>query len=380
MLRFSEMLAGGPVTAERSARISERLLFDRGPVGSKYSRFFLMLLVSSVIAAGGIVTDSTAVVIGAMIIAPLMIPMLATAFSLMTGDVRNVFRSLLITTAGAVLVVVVAALVTRLAPTGVHLAGNSQVIARTAPRLIDLVIALAAGAAGAIAAAREDVAEVLPGVAVAISVVPPLCVAGAAFAEGSPQVAMGALLLFTVNFFAIQLAGSLVFASMGFAKSALSEVGTHARRVGIAAAIIGTVVSLVPLAATSTRLAQDAVLENRAAAAVSRWLEGTGYESLSLTVKEGVVTVQITGRGASPQTPALAALLAVGEPRPQRVRVFVLPQEIALPAGIGSLVGSNPTSEAVVPVRGSETTAPASFPSSDSSSAAPSSGTSTAPR
>ena len=85
--------------------------------------------------------------------------------------------------------------------------------------MVDLIIALAAGTAGAIAIVREDVAEVLPGVAVSISLVPPLCVAGTAFAYGQPELALGALLLFATNFFAILLVGGLVLTAVATAKN-----------------------------------------------------------------------------------------------------------------------------------------------------------------
>lgn len=231
MAWLADMLAGGKSTTDDLdlARVRDAVLFDRGNIRDKYSIFFLMLVLSSIIATGGIVGDSTAVVVGAMIITPLMTPMLAAALSIITGDGPNTVRSLLVTVAGAALVVAVAVVVTRLSPTGVQLAGNSQIAARTAPRVIDLIIALAAGAAGALAVARKDVSFVLPGVAVAISLVPPLCVAGSALAEGSQALALGALLLFATNFFAIQLAGGIVFTSMGFARVALHDASPRAR-------------------------------------------------------------------------------------------------------------------------------------------------------
>ena len=369
MNRLSEVLAGGKVTHGSVARVREHLLYDRGEVRDKYSRYFLMLFLSSIIATGGILEDSAAVVVGAMIIAPLMTPMLATAFSTITGDWRNAVRSFLVTAVGAALVVLVAAVVTSLAPAGVHLAGNAQVVSRTAPRLIDLLIALAAGAAGAVAVVRKDVAEVLPGVAVAVSIVPPLCVAGAAFAGGSPSLAYGALLLFMTNFFAVQLAGCAVFASMGFGGVARQGTTRHARNVGVAVAIIGTLLLTLPLAATSGQLARDATLENKATNAVQRWLKGTDYESLSVVVKSMVVTVQITGRGVPPQTGDLARLLSSGDPQPSRVRVLILPQELAGTAPLESSAPAVIASEAVVPKAGVETTSsvettPPSLPTS----------------
>ncbi len=116
---------------------------DRGGARDKYSRFVLMLVLLSAIATGGIVEDSTAVVIGAMIIAPLMTRMLGTALSTITGDGRNTLRSLGIAVAGAALVVAVAVPVTWLAPGARWQSGLQQ---RRRPRR---TFARVAGAGGA---------------------------------------------------------------------------------------------------------------------------------------------------------------------------------------------------------------------------------------
>jgi uncharacterized hydrophobic protein (TIGR00271 family) len=349
MAWLSEMLGGRKPTPKVVEGLRDALLFDRGQVRDKYSGFVLMLIMSSIIATGGIVADSTAVVVGAMIIAPLMTPILATAFSTITGDARNAIRSLLVTIGGAALVVAVAALVTWLAPTGVQLAGNSQVVQRTAPRLIDLVIALAAGGAGAFAMARKDVAAVLPGVAVSISIAPPLCVSGAALVEGSVPLALGALLLFATNFFAIMLAAVVVFASMGFAEFAKRGTGPHARAIGVTVIVVGTLLLIVPLAATSGQIVSEAALEGQASSAVAKWLTGSGFEALSVTVKNGVVTAEITGKGTPPKTTELANLLSAGNPRAKSVRVLILPQELASPARAQMTVPAVTSSEATVP-------------------------------
>jgi uncharacterized hydrophobic protein (TIGR00271 family) len=375
MSRSPRALGAKRVTPRAVGRVRDALLFDRGNVRDKYSAFFLMLALSSVIATGGIVTDSTAVVVGAMIIAPLMTPILATALSTVTGDGRNAIRSLLIAAGGTALVVAVAALITRLAPSGVQLAGNTQVAARTAPRVIDLVIALAAGAAGAFAIARQDVPEVLPGVAVSISIVPPLCVAGAALVEGSPQLAGGALLLFATNFFAILLAAVCVFAAMGFTRIALREYTPHARIIGIAVIVVGTLLLLAPLAATSGQIVREATLERAASSAVGDWLSGTGYQLFSMSVKDFVVTVQITGKGAPPKTADLAKLLSSGNPRPSLVRVLILPQEVAFPQSSESAVPAVSSSEATVPASSAAASTPAA--GALATQAVPASGTAT---
>ena len=92
---------------------------------------------------------------------------------------------------------------------------NSQISGRISPRLLDLFAALASGAAGAFAMSRKDVADSLPGVAISISLVPPLCVVGVTLSTGEVSAAMGAL--FVTNFFSILLTGGGVLALLGLA-------------------------------------------------------------------------------------------------------------------------------------------------------------------
>ena len=82
---------------------------------------------------------------------------------------------------------------------------NSQVLARVSPRLVDLIIALASGFVAALASVRSDIPDAVPGIAISASIVPPLCVVGAALYEGAPDAALGAFLLFITNYVAIHI-------------------------------------------------------------------------------------------------------------------------------------------------------------------------------
>jgi uncharacterized hydrophobic protein (TIGR00271 family) len=149
-------------------------VFFEGPDRSRrLSRYWLLLLLSAVIATAGVVSDSTATVIGAMIIAPLMTPILGVVLAVVTADRANLGRFLLLLAAGAAAVVALSWLLGHLVPYPVTAATNSQVAARVTPRLVDLVAALATGAVGSVALTRPDISDTLPGVAIAISLVPP---------------------------------------------------------------------------------------------------------------------------------------------------------------------------------------------------------------
>lgn len=182
--------------------------------------FYFMLTASSVIATLGLLSNSAAVIIGAMIIAPLMSPIVGVAYWLLTGKRDLIFRSLLTVIFGTIVSIVVAFLITKLM--GWKLAG-SEIIERMTPNLLDLGVAVAAGAAAAFAYTRSGVSASFAGIAIAVALVPPLCTVGIALAVGQDVSAevglvdeasfdpMGPLLLYITNFIGIVFSGSLVF-------------------------------------------------------------------------------------------------------------------------------------------------------------------------
>jgi len=175
--------------------------------------FFVLIVLSSAIATLGLLQNSAAVIIGAMLVAPLMTPILAMSLGIVRGDVRLLRLALESALKGVTLAVVVAVGMALLTPRAEL---TSEMVARTRPTLLDLIVALASGAAGAYAIGRKEVAAALPGVAIAAALVPPLCVAGAGIALARSDVAGGGLLLFITNWVAISLAGAVVFLLLGF--------------------------------------------------------------------------------------------------------------------------------------------------------------------
>lgn len=309
MDRIARILAGGSIDEAIVAVKEQSMFVSTDDPMKRYSSFFICIVLSAVIATGGIAAESTAIVIGAMLIAPLMAPIVGTSFAIVTGRPGKAAKTLLVALAGALAVVGTAYVVAALVPTGVSFAGNPEVESRTAPRVVDLVVAVASGFVGALAMARDDVAEAVPGVAVSVSIVPPLCVVGAALFAGEQAAAGGALLLFTVNFVAIQLAGNVAFFLMGFGRRRTSPAGARVRRLWYATAIAGTLLLAAPLAASSNELIQSAEDERNMKTAVRAWLDGTDYEATSVKVGDDGATVRIAGSGAYPSAQRLAALM-----------------------------------------------------------------------
>lgn len=188
--------------------------------------FFVMMAVSSVIATLGLLANSAAVIIGAMIIAPLMSPIIATSFWLLSGRWILILRSLLTVVLGTILSVAVAYFITDLI--GWKLAGT-EIVSRMKPNLLDLGVALAAGTAAAFAYTRFSVSASFAGIAIAVALVPPLCTVGIALAIENEVVAevgltldrfdpQGPLLLYITNLIGIVFAGSMVFYLQYFRK------------------------------------------------------------------------------------------------------------------------------------------------------------------
>ena len=299
---LAELLHGGPVTAAEVERINDTLIFEPGRPGPKFLKFVILLVLASAIASFGLLGDSVAAVIGAMIVAPLMLPIMGLAFSISLGDRPRILNSLLVSLAGIAIAVVVGFLLTLPVAGLLHPQTIPQVMVRTAPHLLDLMAALATGVAGAFALARRDVSDTLPGVAIAVSLVPPLANVGILLAFGEPTLASGSLLLFITNYIAILLTGAAVFALMGFRQAATGPFDARARRQALAIALGGLLAITIPLAITSERLIVTNRITVHTAALAREWLRGSGYsvESVDGETADGSVRLLLAGSGSLP--------------------------------------------------------------------------------
>jgi uncharacterized hydrophobic protein (TIGR00341 family) len=262
------------------ADLTDQLYLMRGDTTAKVSAFWTMLVLSGLIATAGILGDSTATVIGAMIIAPLSTPIMGMAIAVVEGNRRRLGTSAAFVGGGALLVVLLGVLASLAVPQSTDLLANSQISGRTSPRVTDLAAAIATGFAGAVGLARRDVSDVLPGVAIAISLVPPLAVVGVTLGEGQVGLAVGALLLFTSNVIALVLAGTLTFTAAGYATDAYEARGIPPRRAYLAIGVLLTVI-LVPLAANTAGNILVTVWTAQVRSAAEDWIAGSGESSVA---------------------------------------------------------------------------------------------------
>jgi len=183
--------------------------------GDWSSHFAFMSCMSAGIAILGLLQNSVAVIIGAMLVAPLMGPIIALGFAIATGDFKWMRQCVTTLGGGVLLALLLCSVIVQLSPIE---AVTSEIAARTQPTLFDLGVALFSALAGAYAVIRGREGTII-GVAIATALMPPLAVVGFGLATMDWPVFSGALMLFITNFMAIALAAAVVARFYGFSTS-----------------------------------------------------------------------------------------------------------------------------------------------------------------
>ena len=179
----------------------------------------LILMCSIFIASIGLNMNSTAVIIGAMLISPLMTPIVGLGFGLAIFDTRLIKQSLEVLFIQVLVSLLVSTLYFWISPLSY---ASSQLIARTSPTIWDVLIAIAGGIAGVIGSRKKEANNIVPGVAIATALMPPICTAGYGLASGNVRFLFGALYLFSINCVFIMLT-NIVGTKIMMKKSALSS-------------------------------------------------------------------------------------------------------------------------------------------------------------
>jgi len=235
-------------------------------------RFATLLVLSTTIAAFGLVANSAAVVIGAMLVAPLMTPMLALASSLVYGEMRRFIGSLTLIVAGTFAAIAVGWLVALLASGSVAAgAFDSEILARTAPSLLDLGIAIAAGLAGGYVLTHKGSGASLPGVAIAVALVPPLATVGVTLKLGSTDLARGALLLYTTNLIAIVLSAAVVMMASGFVPHHIRAIAKGKFRIRLLPWAVALLAVAIPLGLHTRAVIEDEAFTRLVTQSVAEW-------------------------------------------------------------------------------------------------------------
>lgn len=200
-----------PRIEEESRREIFREVYERSQTDPN---FIVMLSLATLIATLGLLTNSAAVIIGAMLISPLMGPILAGGFAYAVGWTQLGFRAVTTIGIGVGTAMIISAVIVYLSPLKEN---TAEILARTRPNLLDLFIAFFSGLAAAYAMThKKDSVGTITGVAIATALVPPLCVTGFGLATGQWTIMLGSFYLFVTNLVSIYLSAAMVFWLMGF--------------------------------------------------------------------------------------------------------------------------------------------------------------------
>lgn len=242
--------------------------------------YTVLIVISAAIATLGLIMNNAAVIIGAMIISPLMEPIISSGFAFAIDDADLGSRAAKTIGTGIIMAVGMAALITSLSPAKDN---TLEILARTSPNILDLGIALLCGLAGTYAFTIHKNAESVVGIAISVALMPPLCVAGFGLATGQIDVLLGGLFLFITNFSSIFIISSLLFLALGFYRAFNPLEKTRIikeRRKILVTAILLTVLAIPLFYTLKSSLAQKA-LEKNIGDVLSAKLEVPGTSRIS---------------------------------------------------------------------------------------------------
>jgi uncharacterized hydrophobic protein (TIGR00271 family) len=268
-----------PVTKERVSEVHLQLRDSSAPDFD----YFVMVLLSCMIATFGLLIDSAATIIGAMLVAPLMSPILGIGLASIRGDTTLLKDAGSALVRGALLAILLSALITwtnDLLPFVSMQDLPREVLSRTRPSPIDLGVALAGGLAATFALVQPQLSAALPGVAIATALMPPLCVIGVGLALGRWDVAEGALLLFVTNAVTIAASSTFLFYITGFSLGRKKDGRTIPRSLQISIFLI--FVLMAPLGWQSYIFVQEASVARE---------EASFTEELELVLREEVENI-----------------------------------------------------------------------------------------
>jgi uncharacterized hydrophobic protein (TIGR00271 family) len=335
----SEWVTKNRFDPEYLPKMEGKLFFEGEGKKRSVTNYVVLLTLATIIATYGVISGSTATVIGAMIIAPMMTPIMAATLAMVLGNGHRIKKSIIVVSLSVMYVIGLAIVLSIfISPIVIGVHTNPEITSRVSPNLLALFVALASGAAGAFAISREDVGDTLPGVAIAISLVPPLSVVGVSLAKMQWGDAGGALILFVTNFLAILLAGGGVLWLSGVDLHRVTKDRDIHRKRAFQVAILATIIVAILLGFNGYRTLEQDRDTTIAQNTVDSWLEGTSYTITRVTMNyrpddllvsgPAHATIVVGGTGELPDIDRLAQSLEETLGYPVTIELRVLPEQI----------------------------------------------------
>lgn len=245
--------------------------------------FFMLLTASIVIATLGLLMNASAIVIGSMIISPLTLPMFGLADGAAQGNRKRIWANLAILVASIAWGGLIAYVLTVFSPIKVV---NPEILARSQPTLLDAVVAITAGAIGALAIVRKNISDSVAGVAVALSLTPPLCVFGISLALNESEIISGSFLLMLTNALSITLVAGILFVLIHYVWGRKIHLAPKAFTIMIISLLITAVPLYQLLNEYSLETSSYGVVQTELGSFVGTVAVGSSVEDLSTSLEE----------------------------------------------------------------------------------------------
>ena len=301
--------------AASSEVINDRILSDMTIGGAN----LIILVTAIIIACVGLNLNSTAVIIGAMLVSPLMGNILAAGYGMATYDtnfIRKALINMIFQVGFALLTATVYFFISPLTGT------TDELLARTSPTIWDVLIALAGGIAGAIGNTRTEKSNVIPGVAIATALMPPLCTAGYGIARGNVDFFFGAMYLFFINAFFIALSAFLVFKILGTPLHGnIHEARFRKQRIILI--IMGLLIT-VPSLYFANKTVQDSLKDEQVRIFLSEKMEFEKTGVVSYSLQDNILRVDLVGDALSDEEIEGLQHTLNSYPRLQKVRLSII--------------------------------------------------------
>lgn len=266
--------------------INQRILSDATIEGTN----LIVLVMAIMIACIGLNLNSVAVIIGAMLISPLMGGIVATGYGMATYDVPFIRKSLIKLSFQVGLAVLTASIYFLLSPLT---SPTDEMLARTTPTIWDVLVTFCGGIAGAVGNTRKEKSNVIPGVAIATALMPPLCTAGYGLASGNHTFFLGALYLFFINAFFIALSSFLVFKVLKVPPHG-NIAEAHFRKQRLVLVTLGLLIT-IPSIYLAHQTVKNALQEVQVKSFIQTDMQFEKTSVVSYALKDDTLTVDLVG-------------------------------------------------------------------------------------
>ncbi|MCK5476255.1 MAG: TIGR00341 family protein [Candidatus Pacebacteria bacterium] len=253
--------------------------------------FFVLTIFSGIIITLGLVVNSSAVVIGGMLLAPLVWPILSLSIAIIKGRSRLIQDSVFTLLRSTSLIFVIALFLGFISPD--YALQGSEFLSRTSPTIFELFIALAAGFIGAFVIAYPKIGAAIAGVVIAAAIVPPIAVMGISIAHGNLGMAGGAFILFMSNLIAVTFSSSILFLVARF-KGPSSEKGQERRKNNIRWTLVLLFVMTIPLFLITGKVVKENNQQNIVREVAKVIIPDSNITNVKISEKNNISTINIT--------------------------------------------------------------------------------------